>query len=817
MIYPDNFENTIGFSTVRSEVSRRCVSAMGKACCEAMRFVSDYDTLLPLLLEVDEFVKIEQSRADFPLSQYHDLRTELKRLQSPGSFIPADDCAKLRRQLATVDAIRRFFRPEDGEDTPRYPTLARVAAALEPLPAVAAEIDRVVDPVGEVKDNSSMLLYDLRRAIASAQASISTIMQRIISRAKSDGVLEKDTTPSMRDGRLVIPVPPMHKRRIRGIVHDESATGKTLFIEPEEIVETNNRIREAQGEERREVARILTALADELRPHIDPLLSNIDLLGWYDFVRAKALFAIDVDAQMPNVEKEPAIEWYHAVHPALLLSLRAHGKNVVPLDIAINDSDSRIIVISGPNAGGKSVCLKTVGIVQYMMQCGLLPTVYSNSHMGLFNDIFIDIGDQQSIENDLSTYSSHLSNMKTFLSQADDRSLVLIDEMGSGTEPQIGGAIAQAILARLNDKRVRGVVTTHYHNLKTFAQDTHGLVNGAMLYDRQAMTPLFRLSIGYPGSSFAIEIARKMGLPADVIDAASDIVGSDYINLDRYLLDIARDRKYWEKKRHDIRLKERHIEQLIESYNSRLDDLRLEKRGIIKQAKAEAKDILARSNAQIENTIREIRESQAERERTLELRRQLDDFKARLATEEEEAIDAFKPIPARKHEPKQPATPKKTPKAEPRLGVGCHVTLDGGDSVGTVMQLDEKYSIVAFGNLKTRVETKRLKPTLRQPKTANVATVTRATADDIRDRQLQFKTEIDVRGMRTDEALQAVTYFLDDAIQFDYHNLRILHGTGTGALRQAIRQYLAAVHAVKAYHDEHVQLGGAGITVIELE
>ena len=587
-------------------------------------------------------------------------------------------------------------------------------------------------------------------------------------------------------------------------------------------METNNRIREAEAEVKREIVRILTEVTDMIRPHAEELLATYRVLGLIDFIRAKAVFAQDVDGQLPHVEKDPHVELYHAVHPALLLSLREQGKEVVPLNIELNH-DQRILLISGPNAGGKSVCLKTVGVVQYMMQCGVLPTVYYNSHMGMFDSIFIDIGDQQSIEDDLSTYSSHLQNMKTFLMRGDKRSLVLIDEFGSGTEPQIGGAIAQAILDQLNKNRVMGVITTHYQNLKHFADETAGIVNGAMLYDRQLMKPLFQLSIGYPGSSFAIEIARKTGIPRDVIDKASEIVGSDYINMDRYLLDIVRDRKYWESKRYDIHQKEKKLNAIAEQYNERLEKLNAEYKAILKEARSEALDIIAKSNSQVERTIKDIKQVQAEKEKTRLVRQQLEDFKRRLAQEDDqETLKEIKPLrpvgkPPKKEKAKKSHIVKKDDKSRP-LQAGDSVLLKGGTStVGTVISLDEKYAVVAFGSLKTRVETSRLERTMRKAEVREKPSITKSTADDIRERQLHFKPDIDVRGMRADEAVQAVTYFIDDAIQFSYKTLRILHGTGTGALREAIRQYLNTVAGVKNYHDEHVQLGGAGITVVNLE
>ena len=822
MIYPGNFESKIGFTTVRKEINSRCVSTLGQHCCEQMRFSTRLDEVKLWLNQTNEFLSILQSKREFPLNYFFDMRSTLKAIAVPGSHLSEQSLFDLQRSLMTVSEIGRFFERSSEEGTHPYPNLSRLAKTMQSFPDIIAETSRILDKNGNIKDNASPLLQDLRRAIASATASINGLLRKVINAGREAGYLDKDTTPSVRDGRLVIPVSPMHKRKLRGIVHDESATGRTIFIEPEEVVETNNRIREAEAEVKREIVRILTEVTNMIRPHAEELLATYRVLGLIDFIRAKAVFAQDVDGQLPHVEKDPHVELYHAVHPALLLSLREQGKEVVPLNIELNH-DQRILLISGPNAGGKSVCLKTVGVVQYMMQCGVLPTVYYNSHMGMFGSIFIDIGDQQSIEDDLSTYSSHLQNMKTFLMRGDKRSLVLIDEFGSGTEPQIGGAIAQAILDQLNKNRVMGVITTHYQNLKHFADETAGIVNGAMLYDRQLMKPLFQLSIGYPGSSFAIEIARKTGIPRDVIDKASEIVGSDYINMDRYLLDIVRDRKYWESKRYDIHQKEKNLNAIAEQYNERLEKLNAEYKAILKEARSEALDIIAKSNSQVERTIKDIKQVQAEKEKTRLVRQQLEDFKRRLTQEDDqETLKEIKPLrpvgkPPKKEKAKKSHIVKKDDKSRP-LQAGDSVLLKGGTStVGTVISLDEKYAVVAFGSLKTRVETSRLERTMRKAEVREKPSITKSTADDIRERQLHFKPDIDVRGMRADEAVQAVTYFIDDAIQFSYKTLRILHGTGTGALREAIRQYLNTVAGVKNYHDEHVQLGGAGITVVNLE
>lgn len=816
MIYPKNFENKIGFDTVRHEIERRCISSLGTTWCTSMHFSCDYHEVTRWLEETNEFLSILQSKREFPLNHFFDMRGVLKAIAAPGSYVTAENLFHLQRSLTTIGEIRRFFANHDGEQV-LYPRLVSLTASMETFPDIVNEIGHVLDKFGNVKDNATPLLAELRSTIQRVSASINGILRRVITQGKQEGVLDNDVQPSVRDGRLVIPVSPMHKRKVRGIVHDESASGKTVFIEPEEIVEANNRIRETEAEIAREIIRILTAVTDLIRPHADELLATYEVLGQIDFIRAKALLAGEIDAQMPHIERQPHIEWYHAVHPALLLSLREQGKKVVPLNIQL-DARQRILVISGPNAGGKSVCLKTVGVVQYMMQCGILPPLYSNSHMGLFRNIFIDIGDQQSIEDDLSTYSSHLQNMKTFLNRGGKETLVLIDEMGSGTEPQIGGAIAQAILQQLNLKRMFGVVTTHYQNLKHFAEETEGIVNGAMLYDRGRMQPLFQLSIGYPGSSFAIEIARKIGLDPTVIAMASEIVGSDYINMDKYLLDLVRDRKYWESKRHEVHQKEKKLDALLEQYNERLKRIGDEHRQIIKDAKAEAREIVQQSNAQVERTIREIREMQAEREKTKEVRRQLDEFKQRLEGnegEESQQVQQLKPKHPMRRKSSAPAQPQNDPNRP--LQAGDNVVLKGQTTVGTVINVDEKYAVVAFGALKTRVEASRLQRSNRKMQRAQASSMSRETTNNIRDRQLRFKPEIDVRGMRGDEALQAITYFMDDAIQFESKRVRILHGTGTGALRELLRQYLRTVPGVRNAHDEDVRLGGAGITVVDLE
>ena len=817
MIFPDSFEKKIGFDVVRRRLAELCVSPGARSLADEMAFISDFDTIKNRLDQVAEMMEVIALADGFDIRELGDPMQSLSRLKLSGTFLPPNEIVELRRIIeASVDteAWFRTHRNDDGQS--QFERLDEITSQLTPLPITLKEIDRIIDRHGSVKDSASPQLAEIRREMSSISGRVNSIMRRVISRAASEGYLEADTTPTMRDGRLVLPVQPMHKRHIQGIVHDESASGKTFFIEPAEIVEANNRVRELQLEERREITRILIALADTLRPDIPTLTLDLQLLFNLDFIHAKARYAIETGASMPHLLPSPQIEWYHASHPVLMASLRRQGKEIVPLDITLSTRD-RILVISGPNAGGKSVCLKTVGIIQYMIQCGLLPPIYENSHTGIFKSIFIDIGDDQSIEDDLSTYSSHLRNMKRFLQSGDDKTLILIDEFGSGTEPQIGGALAQAILGEFNNKKMWGVITTHFQNLKTFAEDTPGLINGSMLYDRHLMQPMFKLSIGNPGSSFAIEIARKTGLPKSIIDEAEKIVGSDYINLDKYLLDITRDKRYWENKRSEIKIKEKRLDEVIQRYQSDAESLSDQRRQIIADAKQEARSILERSNASIERTIHDIKKAQAQKEATMEARRRLQEEKNNLTDSVDEHPLLRKANKQRRQKNKQPQ-PLSTPAQTKELQVGDVVKLDGEGTPGRILKIEGKKAEVAFGVLKTTVQLDRLKPTTAQIKTgAEKSTyISTSTTDSSRQRQLNFKPEIDVRGMRADEAIQAVTYFLDDAIQFGTSRVRILHGTGTGALRQSIRAYLDTHPGVTRYADEDVRFGGAGITVVNL-
>ncbi len=800
---------------------------MGKEEVAKMSFSSDFNYIRKELGCVNEMMRIISEQQPLPLDNIHDVLPFLTEIRAEGSYMTAERLYRLMRMLMMMAEVSLFFKSvkdiESGESP--YPNLDGEFSEIALFPSIVSEIDKCVNKFGEIKDNASPELYDIRTQIRSASGSMQRAMRRVLDRAMANGIVDKDASPSIRDGRMVIPVTAGNKRGIQGIIHDESATGKTVFIEPAEVVEAGNRLRELEMDERREIISILRGIASAIRPHIDDISNSCHVIGRLDFIRAKAIFAIELDAQLPHIEDRQEIEWYHAVHPGLFLTLKPQGRNVVPLNLTLG-KDRRILIISGPNAGGKSVCLKTTAVVQYMMQCGVMPTVYSNSHMGIFKSVFIDIGDEQSFENDLSTYSSHLRNMKFFITHTDNRSLILADEMGSGTEPQIGGALAQAILQSIGETGCMGIVTTHYQNLKTFADSTPGFVNGAMLYDRQHLQPTFELSVGNPGSSFALDIATKIGLPHEVIENAKEIVGSDYVNLDKYLSEIARDRRYWANKRQNIREKENKLDSLLSKYEETAGDLKAQRKAIINDARKEAKELLAGVNARIERTILEIRNVEAEKKKTKELRRQLEEFKKNVTEEEDTSVSSGLPkaLAPLKHKSRNNTSKAKKDSAvkasiTKEISAGEYVKMDNGSMTGKVLSVNGKKAEVAFGSLRTIVDISKLRLSSKPKENAlsAISSISSLTSSESRQRQLNFKNEIDVRGMRADEALQAVTYFLDDAIQFSASRIRILHGTGHGILKTLIREQLRANNAVRHFEDEDVRFGGAGITVVDLE
>ena len=626
MIYPSNFENKIQFSEIRSLLKGYCLSQLGKDKVDAMGFSDNAERINTALKQTREFRRMQEETDDFPLQFFFDMRESIKRIRIEGTHLEENEIFDLRRSLDTVAGIVRFLNRSDDDGNFDYPTLHDLTEGVLTFPDLIRRIDQILDKYGKIKDTASPRLAEIRSQLRKAEGSVSRTLYSILHAAQSEGLVDKDVTPTLRDGRLVVPIAPAMKRRIKGIVHDESSTGKTVFVEPTEVVEANNRIRELEADERREIIVILTEFTKLVRPHVDDIVNAYRMLAEVDFIRARAEFAQLTGGIEPEVSAKPVVDWITAKHPLLWLALKKQEKPIVPLDIMLT-RDRHILIISGPNAGGKSVCLKTVGLLQYMLQCGLSIPVSERSKVGVFSDIMIDIGDEQSIENDLSTYSSHLLNMKNMMRQAGERTLLLIDEFGTGTEPQIGGAMAEAVLNQFVKKQAWGVITTHYQNLKHYADSHDGIANGAMLYDRHEMRPLFQLAIGQPGSSFAIEIARKTGIPDEVIHEASDIVGSDYIQSDKYLQDIVRDKRYWENKRQNVHQREKDLEKTIAKYEEEIRELDRKRKEILRQAKEQAQELLKESNRNIENTIREIRECQAEKEETKRLREELKAFK----------------------------------------------------------------------------------------------------------------------------------------------------------------------------------------------
>ena len=869
MIYPNNFEQKIGFDEIRSLLRERCLSTLGKEKVDEIAFSTELDVVNEWLAQIREFRRLQEEADDFPMQYFFDVRESIRRIRLENTHLEENEVWDLRRSLQTIADIVKYLErgaeeTASGELRYPYPALHRLTDDVMTFPAMIRRIDSILDKFGKIKDSASMTLAGIRNDLSKMEGSISRTLYTILHAAQKDGLVDKDVTPAVRDGRLVIPVSPGVKRKINGIVHDESATGKTVFIEPAEVVEANNKVRELEAAERREVIRILTVFTDEVRPHVSEILNSYDFLAQIDLIHAKTELAKLTKAFEPEVKAEPQLDWIQAIHPLLQLSLEKQGKKVVPLDIRLEGGSKkeegksknlgRLLIISGPNAGGKSVCLKTVGLLQYMLQCGLSIPLGERSTTGMFESIMIDIGDEQSIENDLSTYSSHLLNMKNMMKQANARTILLIDEFGGGTEPTIGGAIAEAVLKQFWKKQTFGVITTHYQNLKHFAEDHEGVVNGAMLYDRNQMQALFQLSIGQPGSSFAIEIARKTGLPEEVINDASEIVGSEYIQSDKYLQDIVRDKRYWEGKRQTIHQHEKSLEHKITRYEDELSEIERQRKEILRKAKEEAEELLRESNKKIENAIREIREAQAEKERTRIAREELKTFSEEIADidtrDNDEAIARkIRQLQERK-ERREKRKAEKLAKKEngentkenttavatsklstlnSQLKVGDTVRIKGLSSIGKVESIDGKMATVIFGDMRTKMRAERLEHaeeskiqiSKQEERNTNIVgaygNASKDTRNVIDNRKLNFKQDIDIRGMRGDEAINAVTYFIDDAILVGVSRVRILHGTGTGILRQLIRQYLATIPNVAHFRDEHVQFGGAGITVVDLD
>ena len=842
-------EEKLGFTAIRTLLRGNCLCQLGWERVGDMTFMTDAAEINRQLSAVREFRRLKEEAEELPLEFFFDVRQGVARLKLKGTHMEEQELFELMRCLQTIIDFRECLNENQNENdndnennsqlstlnsqlsTTPYPTLWELAKDVQAYPNIARRISQILDKYGHIKDSASSALFHIRGELKKAAGSVSQTLNSILRKAQQDGLIEKDVTPAMRDGRLVIPIPPSIKRKISGIVHDESATGKTLFLEPTAVVEANNKLRELEAEEKREIIKILSEVSDEIRPDVDGILESMKFLGEIDFIQAKTQLAQEFNAIEPEVLSHPHIDWVQACHPLLRNSLRRQNKDIVPLDITLTGNDERdaihpkILIISGPNAGGKSVCLKTVGLLQYMVQCGLSVPMKENSTMGVFDTIMIDIGDEQSIEDDLSTYSSHLLNMKRMIKASNDKTLLLIDEFGTGTEPQIGGAIAEAVLKQFWERKAWGVITTHYQNLKHFAEDHPGVINGAMLYDRHQMKALFQLQIGRPGSSFAIEIARKTGLPEEVINDAAEIVGQDYIQSDKYLQDIVRDKRYWEQKRQTVHQREKDVEKTISRYETNIEEIDKERKAILRRAKEQAEEMLKEANRRIENTIRE---AAAEKERTRQLREELNDFRSEVkeidTTEKDAAIEKkMQQILARRERKEK----RRAEKAAAQQVSGSKFQVSGNNSsfltpnsslknapkeLSPIEKLLKKFNegdtsfdvkVTQKSNIGAMMDAERNKK----------SSMTRNVIDE---HTRNFRHEIDVRGMRGDEALMEVQRFIDDAIIIGVSQVRILHGKGNGILRSLIRDYLNALPNVIGCRDEHVQLGGAGITVVDL-
>lgn len=816
--YPKDFEQKIGFSNVKELLLSFCNNSISFDYVNKITVSNQYKVIYNQLEEVREFTSMVSKNIDIPSMSIEDIRPKLKSLHIEGTFLEEIDLAELLNFLNIYQSLHKIIIKDNtiGDLEKEnfkyvYPCLARHFEKLNIFPNLKSKIEHILAEDGTIKDDATAELRKIRIELRRARAEVTNVVQHTFAHAQKQGWIESDANPSMRNGRIVFPVIAMYKRSLKGIVHDESSTGKTMFIEPVAVLEANNKVRELEIQERREIVAILKKISDTIRINVNHIIPTYDAVGYVDMIKAKYLLAKELRAVCPLLEDSSVLEYFSARHPLLERSLLNNNKSIVPLDINIDNDKQKIIIISGPNAGGKSVCLKTVGLLQYMLQCGLPIPVNDNSRAGVFSSLFIDIGDDQNIENDLSTYSSHLKNMCYFLKKADKDSLILIDEFGSGTDPFIGGALATSILEEFHKIGLKGIITTHYQPIKDFANDNYGVINSAMLYDRHNMTPLFKLSIGRPGSSFAIEIARKIGLAPYIIDRASEMVGQDYINQDKYLQDIVRDKRYWEKMRSEIKNEKRHIEDMRNAYSDKMSNIKIEKKNIIDEAKKQAEDIINQANKVIEQTIKEIKEAQAEKERTQLKRKELETFKEQLKSAPNEEY-RNKNKKKNKNVRKKPVITKE--KYVPTEG--DTVKVEGYTSVGTIKSIKGNKASVEIGHITMTVTTDKLVKASEKEKPKPISKTNNFIIDQIHEKRLNFSQSLDIRGYRAMDALEAVSEYIDRAIQLSIPVVKILHGTGSGALRVTVRDYLSKFSDVKDFYDEDVRFGGAGITVVEL-
>ena len=820
MIYPSDFENKIGFDHVRERLITLCISEMGKECVDEMSFCTDVDEIRKHLRQIQDFVTLMQDGVPFPVRDYNDLREDFHHLSIDGTVISLESMFALKPTLSALSYVFKFFQ---SEASVKVPHLKALAEGISIDNHIFTEINRLIDDKGEIPDNASAELAEIRRDIRRKQSSIDHRMHKILIEAKNSGWTDSTAEMTIRDGRPVIPVRAADKRELRGFIHDESATGQTVYIEPAEIFETNNEIKELEYAERREINKILLAFTKILRPEIPNLLMAWRLLGLLDFIRAKTLLANEYNCVIPELIDEPMFDWIEARHPLLEQKLKSQGKQITPLDLRLgvsrhferNEVESRnlindvgrILVISGPNAGGKSVCLKTIGLVQYMLQCGLAIPVKIDSKCGVFHDMFIDIGDEQSLENDLSTYSSHLINMKELLERGNERTLFLIDEFGTGTEPQLGGAIAEAILLKMNDKKSFGVVTTHYANLKLLADNHPGIVNGAMLFDTRYLQPLYVMMIGKPGSSFAFEIAKKIGFPNEILDSAAEISGREHLDFDQQLQQLEIEKKEVRKKEYELKIADKLLDEVVTKYKTQLADIEKNRKTLLREASKEAQEIIDRANAKIERTIREIKEAQAEKNRTKELREELKEMKQNLANDE-------------KNLAKQLKAEEKEELANAELKAGDMVCINELEVVGELLTITDTDVTIQFGDVRLRTTADKLRKISRsQARKAqqNPSYLRKSIMNDINEKAEKFNLTLDVRGQRGDEAVDNVAKYIDEANLLSIKEVSILHGKGNGILRKLIREYLSKQSCIQNFSDASLETGGAGITRVTLK
>ena len=826
-------EQKIGFDRIRSLIAARCSTEYAVRKVEDETVSCDRAQIQERLTLTDEMRLICMFEDSFPSGGYLDTKPFLIPLQAGNSSISLLNLRNLRTSQDTLRRVLLFFR-ECKDDL--YPSLRKISAPVEYAGEVDSRINEILDRNGEVRDTASQALGEIRRSIRSMGGSVSRKITSILKEAREEGIVDAEVEASVRDGHILIPVPSANKKKLKGVVYDESASGRTSFIEPLEVIELNNRIRELHFEEQREIARILFDFSEFLRPFLPGLIDASDYLGEIDFIRAKALVALDMIAGMPIISSDGTLALRRARHPLLETSLRREKKEIVPLTLTLS-KEKHILLISGPNAGGKSVCLKTVGLLQYMFQWGMLIPTSEVSELPVFDEIFIDIGDNQSIENDLSTYSSHLKVCRDIVERATGESLVLIDEFGSGTEPAAGGAIAEAVLAKLDNLGAYGVITTHYTNLKLYADRSSGVENGAMLFDGVATKPLFKLEQGMPGNSFAFELARQIGLPESIVKDAEERAGNGYVNIERNLRKIARSKRTLDEKLARIRTTDKTLESLTDRYEKELSQVKELKKNVLEQARAEAAEIIAGANREVERTIRQIRESQAEKEKTREAREGLKEFAKGidqgLQSDKDAAIDRkMQQILARKEREKErrrkrggDQTAVEERKSEPvvvrPLQVGDKVRLKGNDMVGEITRISGRNISVAIGNIISLMSPSKVErisnQQYREKTRITVRPVSNYDNESVRNRRLNFKPSIDIRGERLNDALEIVMHFIDDATMVGVGQVSILHGKGNGVLREEIRKYLRTVPSVASFRDEAIQAGGAGITVVEMD